>query len=75
MQQELDLNQAMEVINQLECSLFYIVADLRRPWRWDIENDKKILRLLAKYQQNEIENDFYYNMHLNGHQFKEIKKV
>lgn len=49
--------------------LFHIIADMRRPWRWDIDDDLKILRYLNKNPSNEIENNFYYNMLLNGFKF------
>lgn len=68
--EELELEKAKDVIQKLDHCLFYIVADLRRPWRWDIENDKKILSILARYEQNGIQEDFYYSMHLYGHKFK-----
>ena len=62
--------QAKEIVQNLSNSLFYIISDIRRPWRWDIENDKKILEILANYEENNIKEDFYYKMHLYGHKFK-----
>lgn len=64
-----NLEQIKDATREVANSLFYIIADIRRPWRWDIENDKKILGLLAKYEGNGIEDDFYYSMHLYGHKF------
>lgn len=60
------LEQARDSIPEVAYDLFYVIADIRRPWRWDIENDKKILTLLANYSENNIGNDFYYSMHLYG---------
>lgn len=59
--------QDMKEISQ---ELFDIVEDIRRPWRWDVENHIKILKLLNQNKENGIENDFYYKMHLNGHNFE-----
>lgn len=57
----------IENLEDISGKLFYIIADMRRPWRWDIENNIKILQLLNK--ENDIESHFYYKMHLSGHTF------
>ena len=59
----------VEGIKEISQKLFYIIVDIRRPWRWDVDNDVKILRYLNENEANGIENDFYYRMHLNGHKF------
>lgn len=45
---------------------------MRRPWRWDIKNNVRILLILDKYKENNIKNNFYYKMHLLGHVFKRL---
>ena len=64
-----NLDVSKNAAEEIADSLFYIIADIRRPWRWDVDNDKKILSLLAKYEENGIQSDFYYSMHLYGHKF------
>lgn len=49
--------------------ILLVVADLRRPWRWDIGNKERALAILNKYDANKIEDDFYYSMTLFGHKF------
>lgn len=58
-------------LDEISRDLLEIVADIRRPWRWDIENDIKILQLLNK--ENDIESQFYYKMHLSGHTFSDAR--
>lgn len=67
--QEVDFELALNSIPSIASNLLDIVSAIRRPWRWDVENDIKILRILASYEQNNIKNDFYYGMHLYGHEF------
>ncbi len=62
-----------DILNELPevaWGLFRIVADIRRPWRWDIDNDKKILKLLSNNEENGINEDFYFSMHLYGYQLR-----
>lgn len=61
------LDAAMEAFEDVTWSLMCVVDDLRRPWRWDIDNNLKILKILDKKESNEIKEDFYYNMHLYGY--------
>lgn len=60
-------DEAWDVFNTVVWSLLEIVEDLRRPWRWDIEDNVKILQILDKNDSNGIKEDFYYNMHLYGY--------
>lgn len=64
-------NKKMSIkdISEIAYPLYFIIADLRRPWRWDINNNIKILNYLNENPENGIEQDFYYKMHLNGHKF------
>ncbi len=49
---------------------FLLLTDMmRRPWRWNIKNKMKILKILSKYPNNLIADDFYYTMLLSGHEF------
>lgn len=59
----------LENLKDISRNLLYIVAELRRPWRWDVENNIKILKMLNENENNGIEKDFYYSMHLNGFNF------
>ena len=59
----------LENLKDISSKLLYIVAELRRPWRWDAENNIKILKMLNENEDNGIEEDFYYSMHLNGFNF------
>lgn len=68
----MNFKQVKDAMRSISDLLFRIVADIRRPWRWDAENNEKILRLLAGYEENHIEDEFYFHMHLYGHKF-EIK--
>lgn len=70
MRQDLEFEQIKEELHFLAYQLFHIIADLRRPWRWDIDNDVKILQILDTYEENNIKDDFYYRMHLYGHIFE-----
>lgn len=56
----------IEKIKIIAQHFFYIIAELRRPWRWDINNNLKIIKMINENPENEIENNFYYGMHLNG---------
>ena len=69
LRQNMDFNQAKKKTQSIASNLLDIVSDIRKPWRRDVENDIKILRILASYEQNDIKNDFYYSMHLYGHEF------
>lgn len=62
---------AKNIAMNLAEDLFVIVADIRRPWRWDVDNNNKILSILDKYEENGIKRHFYYGMHLYGHKFKD----
>lgn len=62
-------SMTIEDIQNISFYLFHIIADIRRPWRWDIDNNVKILKYLNENEDNGIDNHFYYNMHLNGHKF------
>lgn len=66
--------QVKDNVRDLAIKLYYIIADIRRPWRWDVENNNKILKILANYNENDIKNDFYYRMHLYGHILKRSKE-
>lgn len=56
-------------IDDISYFLYCIIADIRRPWRWDIDNNIKILSYLNENPENGIEQNFYYRMHLIGHKF------
>lgn len=61
-----------KIVKEL-CDISYvllnIVEDLRRPWRWDMNLNLKILNILNKNKDNKISEDFYYGMLLNGYNF------
>lgn len=49
--------------------LLKIVDCIREPWRVDIEDKLAILKMLEKYPEHEINENFFYKMLLNGHAF------
>lgn len=59
-------------LKDISNELFQIIEEIRRPWRRDNKYDIKILQLLNK--ENDVEEDFYYKMHLFGHTFEDDNK-
>ena len=56
-------------ITKLAGCLLNVLDQIRVPWRRDIAAKIKILRLLDKCPDNNIKQDFYYGMLLQGHDF------
>lgn len=64
-------------VEELMKMFLKIVDHLRRPWRIDIHNKINILERLNKKPENQILDDFYYSMLLQGHQFpvRSVEKI
>ena len=66
-----------DVVVELINMLMGIVDKLRQPWRIDIQYKVDILERLNKKPENNILDDFYYKMLLQGHQFptRNVEKI
>ena len=51
-------------------TLMEIVDCLREPWRADMDRKIHILKILDNEDNNEIKEDFYFQMFMCGHEFR-----
>lgn len=65
-----DCQFLLQQLHEIALAMMEIINDLRVPWRKDIKNDIRILKILEKNNAKYITSDFYFNMILHGHSFK-----